>query len=146
MVEFVDGSVKAQLGVPDMMLPIQCALTYPDRDDAEAPRIDWDVSQQLEFEPVDETLFPALSVAREAARRGMSYPAVLCGADEAAVELFLQDELRFTEIAAVVRDTLAAHDAVEEPSVEQLFAVERWARETVMSRVHGVARNHYTVG
>lgn len=134
MVEFVDGSVKAQLGEPDMMLPIQYALTYPDRDSGGAPRVDWSRPHSLGFEPADETRWPAIAVAREAGRKGMTYPAVLCGADEAAVELFLQDEIGFLDIVALVEDALAIHQPVADPTLEHLLEAEHWARATVMER------------
>ncbi len=143
MVEFMDGSVKAQLGAPDMMLPIQCALTYPDRDAAGGPRLDWSVPQNLTFEPVDESTYPAVIAAREAGRRGMTYPAVLCGADEAAVELFLNDEISFLDIADLVEGALASHVAEDNPTLEHLLEAERWARKYVLERKGKVGRSHY---
>ncbi|MFW6102861.1 MAG: 1-deoxy-D-xylulose-5-phosphate reductoisomerase [Chloroflexota bacterium] len=143
MVEFIDGSVKAQIGAPDMMLPIQCALTYPDREAGRAPRVDWNVPQNLTFEPVDES-YPALVAAREAGRRGMTYPAVLCGADEAAVELFLNDEIGFLDIADLVEDALAAHVAQDNPALEQLLEAEWWARQFVIDRKGKVGRSYYS--
>lgn len=107
MVEFTDGSVKAQLGVPDMALPIQYALTYPSRLPGAAQRLDWDVARTLTFQPVDEVKFRCLQLARKAALAGGDCPAVLCGADEAAVDLFLQGRIRFTAIADLVEGAMS---------------------------------------
>jgi 1-deoxy-D-xylulose-5-phosphate reductoisomerase len=133
MVEFVDGSVKAQLGVPDMLLPIQYALTYPERDAGGAPRLTWDSPRSLVFEPADDAQYPALGLAREAGRQGLTYPAVLCGADEAAVELFLRDEIGFLDIVALVEEALGAHNAAPEPGLADIIEAERRARDAVLS-------------
>ncbi len=139
MVEFIDGSIKAQLGVPDMMLPIQYALTYPQRRASGAPRLDLTRPLVFNFEPADERHFRAIALAREAGRRGMTYPAVLCGADEAAIELFLQDRIAFLDIVALVEDALDAHKVVTKPGLTELADAERWARQRVMSRSSGDA-------
>ncbi len=144
MVEFIDGSMKAQLGAPDMMVPIQCALTYPDRDAGGAPRVDWGVPQNLTFEPVDESTYPALVAAREAGQRGKTYPAVLCGADEAAVELFLNDEIGFFDVAALVEDALALHVAEDNPTLEHLLQAEWWGRKVVTERKGKVSRSYHS--
>jgi 1-deoxy-D-xylulose-5-phosphate reductoisomerase len=90
MVEFMDGSLKAQLSWPDMRLPIQYAFSYPRRwSNSELPRLDWDKINSLNFEPVDYDRFPCLKLAVDAGKSGGTYPAVLCAADEVAVELFL---------------------------------------------------------
>lgn len=131
MVEFVDGSVKAQLSLPDMRLPIQCALTYPERWDAAFPQnVDFSKLSSLSFESVDLEQFPCLRIAREAAVKGGTYPAVLCAADEVAVELFLAQKIGFLGIAELVAKTLERHKGVSQPSLEDIIAADAWARDT----------------
>ena len=109
LVEFVDGSVVAQLSPPDMKLPIQYALEYPDRQPGVAERLDWRKRWRLEFEPPDRERFPALELGYECARAGGTSGAVLNAANEAAVEAFLEGELHFTEIVPACRSVLEAH-------------------------------------
>ena len=108
-VEFVDGSVIAQLGPPDMKLPIQYALEYPDRQPGVAERLDWQKRWRLEFEPADTERCPALALGYECARAGGTSGAVLNAANEAAVKAFLEGELHFTEIVPACRSVLEAH-------------------------------------
>ncbi len=132
MVEFVDSSLKAQLCHPDMRLPIQYALTYPERLPNELRRLDWDEVASLEFQLPDVDAFPCLKLAREAGEKGGSYPAVLCAADEAAVELFLEGRIKFTDIAALVAGVLDKHQGIESPSIEEIKVVAAWSTgETV---------------
>ncbi|MDP2731436.1 MAG: 1-deoxy-D-xylulose-5-phosphate reductoisomerase [Dehalococcoidales bacterium] len=132
MVEFVDGSIKAQLSFPDMRLPIQYALSYPERlPNPKLRRLDWSNIQNLTFEPPDFETFPCLKLAREAGEKGGSYPAVLCAADEAAVELFLSRRIKFTDIARLVELTIDEHKAVAHPTLEEIMAADSWAREKV---------------
>jgi len=134
MVEFVDGSVKAQLSMPDMRLPIQYALLYPDRlYNPQLPRIGWDRLSSLEFEPPDLTRFPCLRLAREAGERGGTYPAVLCAADEVAVGLFLSHRIGFLDIVRLVEESLERHRSVSSPSVEDILVADVWAREYAMN-------------
>ncbi|MEO8457876.1 MAG: 1-deoxy-D-xylulose-5-phosphate reductoisomerase [Chloroflexota bacterium] len=129
LVEFRDGSVKAQLGVPDMRLPIQCALTYPERvAEANVPRLDLTSIGTLNFGVPNHAQFPCLTLALEAGKRGGTAPAVLAAADEIAVENFLAGYVRFTEIAQVIQNTLDAHEAIGNPSLEQVLAADAWAR------------------
>ena len=131
IVEFVDGSAKAQLSLPDMRLPIQYALTHPER--WESPfreGIDFGSIVSFDFEPVDLDRFPCLKLAMEAGERGGTYPAVLSAADEVAVELFLAKKIGFPDIAAVVARTLDCHEMISYPSIEDIFAADTWARET----------------
>ena len=130
MVEFVDGSVKAQLGFPDMRLPIQYALCYPERlPNPELPRLDWNKIQSLSFESVNYDKFPCLKLALEAGKLGGTYPAVLCAADEVAVELFLNHHISFTDIVRIVQKTLEHHQNVAQPSLEEILTADAWARE-----------------
>jgi 1-deoxy-D-xylulose-5-phosphate reductoisomerase len=130
-VEFVDGSVVAQLGPPDMKLPIQYALEYPLRQNGIAERLDWRKRWQLEFEPADSDRCPALGLGYDCARRGGTSGAVLNAANEAAVEAFLHGELHFTEIVPACRSVLDAHHFDPEPTLEKLEELDRWAREEV---------------
>jgi len=130
MVEFMDGSLKAQLSWPDMRLPIQYALSYPQRwPNSELPRLDWNKIDSLNFEPIDYDRFPCLKLAVDAGRSGGTYPAVLCAADEVAVELFLSHRISFTDIAINVQKTLEQHRNISQPSLEEILAADAWARE-----------------
>jgi 1-deoxy-D-xylulose-5-phosphate reductoisomerase len=130
LVEFADGSFKAQLAVPDMRLPIQLALTYPRRLPLRGlVPLDLAALGALHFDPLDLDRVPCLCLALEAGRRGGTYPAVLAAADEIAVERFLAGEIRFTEIAAVIADALDAHDPVADPNLDAILAADAWARE-----------------
>lgn len=127
LVEFSDGSVKAQLGYPDMELPIQYALGYPQRLASSFRPLDLAALGQLTFEAPDPVRFPCLSLAREAGRLGGTAPAVLCAADEVAVRWFLDGRLPFTAIPTVIEAVLHEHPPQAVEGVEQLLAVERWA-------------------
>ena len=139
LVEFIDGSVKAQLGRPDMRLPIQYALSYPDRlDNPALPRLDWDNFTGLPFELPDLEKFPCLRIAIEAGKKGGTYPAVLCAADEAAVELFLNERIGFTDIPRLVEMALERHGSPGIPDLRAILAAGESARETVLSSLRGV--------
>ena len=121
MVEFKDGSVKAQLGPPDLRYPIQCALTHPERvANSTLPRFDPIEAGNLTFEELDASLYPCFNLALDVARRGGTWRAALVGADEAAVELFLGGKIGFTEIGPVIEQGLAAHQPIMEPSLRQI--------------------------
>jgi len=130
-VEFCDGSVLAQLSPPDMRLPIQYALNYPDRLAGPARRLDWQSLRALHFEAPDRDTFPALDLGQEVARRGGTCGAVLNAANEAAVGLFLEGKIRFLEIARACSAVLAQHAFSPAPSLEELMAADRWARQEV---------------
>ena len=138
MVRFVDGSVKAQLGEPNMRLPIQCALTYPERLPAQhvAP-LDLARVGRLHFEPVDHDRFPALALALEAGRRADGSAAALSGADEAAVAHFLGGRCGFTEIPRLLHAALDAHEPVAEDDLDALLVAEAWGRDFVDRAVGG---------
>ena len=131
LVEFVDGSVLAQLSPPDMRLPIQFALTWPERIDGTARRLDWTQTLRLEFEPPDEDRFPALRLGREVAALGGTAGAVLNAANEAAVASFLAGELSFVEIVPACRSVLESHSFSPAPTLDELLAVDRWARQEI---------------
>jgi 1-deoxy-D-xylulose-5-phosphate reductoisomerase len=136
LVTFTDGSVKAQLGEPDMRLPIQCALTYPERAPVPAlPPLDLAKYGALHFGAIDERRFPALGLALEAGRRDDTSAAALSGADEAAVEHFLAGRCRFTDIARLLERTLDSHRPVREPRLDDLLAAEAWGYQYVNEAV-----------
>ncbi len=138
LVEFRDGSVKAQLSYPDMRLPIQYALTYPERlPNPELPRLNWDNLRSLTFEQPDFNKFPCLKLAIEAGRKGGTYPTVLSSADEIAVELFLSGRIKFTDIARLVEQALQQHKPIAQPTLEDIMAADTWAREKVSQFASG---------
>jgi len=138
MVEFTDGSIKAQLSCPDMRIPIQYALSYPKRlPNPHLPRLDWSSIKKLTFEQPNLDAFPCLSLAIEAGKKGETYPAVLCAADEMAVELFLSYRIKFTDIARVVSQALEQHQPTPHPSLEEIMAADSWAREKVRQLAGG---------
>ncbi len=131
MVEYIDGSVIAQMSPPDMKLPIQYALTYPERCESVASKIDWSKAVQLEFEPPDFERFGALKLGLEVARAGGTAGAVLNGANEAAVASFLDGRIRFDQIVPACRNVLENHNFDPDPTLEQVLGMDRWAREEV---------------
>jgi 1-deoxy-D-xylulose-5-phosphate reductoisomerase len=131
MVTFQDQSTIAQLSPPDMRLPIQYAFTWPDRVPGPAPAMDWSQSHQLDFLPPNFDRFPALRLGFEVAEKGGSSGAVVNAANEAAVDAFLKSELSFTDIVTACREVLEHHNFEAHPSLEQLVAADRWAREEI---------------
>ena len=130
MVEFADGSVKAQLGPPDMRLPIQYALFFPRRlPNDMIPRLDTGIPHSLTFQPLEPERFPCFGLAVEAARRGGTFPAVLSAADEVAVNAFLDRRIGFTGIYDVVEKVLSAHESHSSPSADDVVRADRWATE-----------------
>ncbi|UCG15856.1 MAG: 1-deoxy-D-xylulose-5-phosphate reductoisomerase [Phycisphaerales bacterium] len=132
LVEFCDGSMIAQLGSPDMRTPIQYALTYPDRLPCPSEPLDLSAHRRLHFEPPDPEKFPALRLGHETARRGGTAGAVLNAANESAVELFRAGEIRFPEIVQVTEQALGRHSFLADPSLQDLLAADRWARNEVV--------------
>jgi len=128
MVEFVDGSVMAQLSVPDMRLAIQYALTYPERLDGGLPKLDLLSVGALHFEKPDRDRFPCLGLAVEAGRRGGTMPAVLNAANEVAVHLFLDGRIPFSGIWRTVQDVMEAHSPVSDPDLRAIVEADSWAR------------------
>jgi 1-deoxy-D-xylulose-5-phosphate reductoisomerase len=128
MVEFVDGSMIAQLSTPDMCLPIQYALTYPER--ACSDRVQTNLAKlgTLTFEEPDLDRFPALNLARQAGETGGTLPAVLNAANEIAVEAFVSRRITFTQITETVRRTMERHQVTAHPTLEQILAADSWAR------------------
>jgi 1-deoxy-D-xylulose-5-phosphate reductoisomerase len=132
LVEFVDGSIMAQMSRPDMRLPIQHALTYPDRVPTRVEPLDLLRLGRLTFEPPDMGRFPCLGLSYEAARLDGTAPAVLNAANEVAVDCFLDGRIGFLDIAAVDEEVLSAHRTgrgTEAPELEAVMEADRWARE-----------------
>jgi 1-deoxy-D-xylulose-5-phosphate reductoisomerase len=129
LIEMVDGSLKAQLGVPDMRLPIQFALSYPDRLPAPTPTLDLARLGTLSFAEVDKDRFRCLYLAIEAGKLGDSYPSVMNAANEVAVELFLTGALRFDQIPNVIEDVIERHVPLRDPSLEEVCEADAWARD-----------------
>lgn len=130
MVEFVDGAVVAQLGLPTMLVPISLGMGWPDRvPDAETP-IDWTRAADWRFEPLDDVVFPAVTLARTAGERGGTAPAVYNAANEVAVDAFHEGRLRFPDIVATVAHVLDRHDvpSKEHLTVDDVLAADAWAR------------------
>jgi 1-deoxy-D-xylulose-5-phosphate reductoisomerase len=131
LVEFADGSVVAQLSPPDMKLPIQYALSYPERWDGPADRMDFGVPFCLDFSPPDLDRFPALMLGHDVAAQGGTAGAVLNAANEAAVEGFLAGRLRFTQIVEACQAVLESHAFDPSPTLEQLVRLDAWARKEI---------------
>jgi 1-deoxy-D-xylulose-5-phosphate reductoisomerase len=128
MVEFVDGSLLAQLSTPDMCLPIQYALTYPDRAASERVQTNFPKIGTLTFEEPDLERFPAIELARRAGEVGGTLPAVLNAANEIAVEAFVNRKINFPQITETVRRTMDAHKVISHPTLEQIMEADAWAR------------------
>ncbi|OUP52441.1 1-deoxy-D-xylulose-5-phosphate reductoisomerase [Butyricicoccus pullicaecorum] len=135
LIEFADGAVLAQLGVPDMRLPIQYALTYPARVPCKVPRLSLAEVGKMTFYLPDDKAFPAMNLARQAASRKGNAGAVLNGANEAAVGLFLSDKLPFWRIPELVAQTMERIPFVNDPTLDDILTSDREAREAVLSLV-----------
>ena len=133
LVEFRDGAMLAQLGVPDMRVPIRLALTYPTRQENPAPGLDLLTCGALTFDRPDETAFPCLRLAREAAERGGNACAVMNGANEAAVALFLRDEIGFYDIPRLVRHAMDVVPFAASPELEEILDCDHAARSAVLN-------------
>lgn len=136
MVEFVDGGVIAQLGTPDMKLPIQYALTYPDRRELRGERLDFTTLSSISFEAPDLDTFRGLSLAYEVGKMGGSMPTVFNAANERAVAKFLNREVSFLEIYEIIEDAIQWHRKVDNPSVDAILDIEAQTYERIESRFH----------
>lgn len=135
MVEYIDGSVVAQMSMPDMRGPIAYALSYPERLDVATPALDLGRVGQLTFEEPDIDRFPALNLCYEALKAGGTSPAVISAANEVAVEAFLREEIRFTDIPVIMAGVLKAHRSTEANSIEEVLRVDRWGRERAAEEI-----------
>jgi 1-deoxy-D-xylulose-5-phosphate reductoisomerase len=129
MIEFVDTSIIAQLGIPDMRVPIAYALSYPDRIDCQLPSLDLSALSKLTFEPPDFTRFPCLQLAMDAMNIGQTMPAILNGANEIAVQAFLDDEIQYKDIPEMIRLAMNNHNPRPITCIEDVLEADRWARE-----------------
>jgi 1-deoxy-D-xylulose-5-phosphate reductoisomerase len=135
MVEFVDGSIVAQLGTADMRQPIQYALTYPERLPSAVASLDWTMVPRLDFNPPDRKRFPCISLAYRAIEMGGTAPAVVNAADEVVVQAFLEKKLLFSDIPKIVADTLEAHTVQPADRLESVMEADAWARSHALSQV-----------
>ena len=140
LVEFCDGAVLAQLGTPDMRLPIQLALTYPDRLPSPAPDLDLLTCGPLTFDAPDEAAFPCLRLAKQAAMQGGCACAALNGANEAAVALFLEEKIGFYDIPRLVEAALTQAPGTKDPDLEAILAADAAARQSVAVAARGIVR------
>lgn len=134
MVEYADGSVIAQLGSPDMRLPIQFAMTYPDRKQNDFSKLDLLKSNALTFEEPDMKTFTCLSLAFEALTKGGTMPAVMNAANEEAVSLFLKEKIKFVDIPKVIENVMAKHQVIQDPTIENILDVDLWARQMIKEK------------
>ena len=131
MVQFVDSSIIAQMGCPDMKLPIQYALTYPDRILNDFERLDFSKLNSLTFEKPDLETFPCLKLAYDSLNMGGTYSAVLNAANEVLVNEFLEDKIGFYDIPYYIEKTLDAHKSISKPSLEEILHIDKWSRDFV---------------
>ena len=131
MVQFKDGAVIAQLGLPDMHLPIQYALSYPERLGMDSERTDFFKLKELTFFEPDTKTFRGLELALEAAKKGGSYPTVFNAANEAAVRLFLEGNIGFLEIYDLIEKAMASHVFIEDPGIEDILSIEEETKNSV---------------
>ena len=131
MVEFVDGSVIAQMSPPDMKLPIQYALVWPHRIPGPAPRLRFQDAMSLDFQPPDIGRFPAVALGLQVARQGGTSGAVLNAANEAAVDAFLKNRIGFCDIVRACQDVLQQHAFQPHPTINEIVAIDQWAREEI---------------
>ena len=129
MVEFVDGSVMAQLGLPDMRIPIQFAFTWPGRSEGNVPRLDLTAVKSLTFDAPDRDTFPSIGLGYRAAEAGGTMGAVLNGANEVAVDLFMKKLIGFPKIFDIVRTVMDRHQTIETPALEDILRADAWARK-----------------
>jgi 1-deoxy-D-xylulose-5-phosphate reductoisomerase len=135
MIEFVDTSIIAQLGIPDMRVPITYALTYPDRIECKLPSLDLAAIKQLTFEEPDYEKFPCIKLAQEALEAGNSMPAVLNAANEVAVQAFLDEKIPFKDISEIIRMAMNNHKSHNIDSLEDVLFADNWARKEVKNLI-----------
>ena len=133
MVQFEDGSVKAQLGIPDMRLPIQYALTYPLRLPLPYPRLDFTQYGQFTFEKPNREMFPCLDMAYKASAAGGGMPCVMNAANEAAVKLFMEERIKFTDIPRIIENALAKAPGVKPKSIEEYIALDAETKRSILN-------------
>lgn len=135
MVQFIDGSVMAQLGNPDMKLPIQYALSYPNRIYNDYERLDLAKINSLTFEKPDINTFPCLKLAYDSLKKGGTYCTVLNAANEVLVSEFLNDKIKFYDIPMYIEKALEKHSSIEEPTLEEILYIDNWSREFIKESI-----------
>ncbi|WP_371371225.1 1-deoxy-D-xylulose-5-phosphate reductoisomerase [Sporomusa aerivorans] len=138
MVEYIDGSVIAQMGLPDMHLPIHYALSYPERSESKVPRLNFSSLSALTFANPDVETFPALKLAYMAGKRGGTMPCVFNAANEIAVQAFLAGEIKFLDIAQIIRYTMEKHTLTESPDLPAVHSADTWARQCSLTAVNDI--------
>lgn len=136
MVEYIDGSIIAQLGLPDMRLPIQYALTYPERKESRFESYN-PFGQNISFEKPDPVNFPGLKLAYRAAEAGATMPAVLNGANEVSVEYFLAGKIKFVDITRVIDSVMQNHNPVKNPEITDIISADKWSRQSAIDFITG---------
>jgi 1-deoxy-D-xylulose-5-phosphate reductoisomerase len=134
MIEFIDGSILAQLGITDMALPIQYALSFPERLD-NLDGLDFNKIKSLDFDIPDLNKFPCLEFAIDAAKTGGTLPCVLNAADEEVVKAFLEDRIKFHEIPILIERIITAHKVNKNPNLDEIFVCDDWARNRIKELV-----------
>jgi 1-deoxy-D-xylulose-5-phosphate reductoisomerase len=135
MVEYIDGSVVAQMAIPDMRGPIAYALSYPERLNLKLPRLNFFEIRKLTFSPVEEARFPALGLAYRALEAGGTLPAVLNSANEAAGKAFFEGRLTFPQIPRLIRKVMDLHQPLSKPTLEEILQAHDWARQEAQERI-----------
>ena len=135
MVEFIDGSIKAQLGVPDMKIPIQYALTYPNHSQADWECLDLTSIRKLHFEQPNLDKFPCIRLAYEALEKGGTAPTVLNVTNDESVAAFLNGQISFTDIPAIIEDTISQHEWVGSPDLETIIQISQWTRQHIQNQI-----------
>ena len=131
MVQFVDGAVLAQLGTPDMKVPIEYALFYPERRSLAGDRLDFSTLTGIAFEKPDYQVFRGLKLALDAGKTGGSMPTVFNAANEKAVALFLKEQIRYTDIVKIIEYCMDRHAAINRPVLEEILDTEQWVYRTI---------------
>lgn len=134
MVEYIDGSIIAHMGIPDMRIPIQYALTYPNRAKNRLNKLNFINVKELTFEVPDTKVFPCLELAYEAIKSGGTMPAVLNASNEVAVEMFLSNKIKFLEIPEIIHNVMTCHTTINNPTLDDILQSDKWAREMVNNR------------
>jgi len=135
MVEYIDGSIIAQLGISDMRIPIQYALTYPERQIINLKRLDLSEIGSLTFEKPNREAFPCLDLAIYSLKEGGTMPTVLNGANEELVSLFLENKISFNDIPRYIEVVMNRHKIISKPNLEDIFEVDKWARSIVLELI-----------
>ena len=136
MVEFIDGSVKAQLGIPDMKIPIQYAITYPDHLEPSWDQLDLTTIGILTFEKPDLTKFKCIQLAYDAMRAGGSYPIVLNLANDISVYLFLNDQIKFVDIPILIESAIESHHFIEHPDLNDIKKLTNWTKQYIRGKIN----------